>query len=242
MSTLTLDERLISITAADLQWPFDGAGPHWMTRPRHAYPRSQKVDPFPCYPHDRHEVRSWALRTEERFPIPTPPTWYVTEHECTGRTNGYADSDGYTVDKGDKYEQRIEPFIVLVGKRIPLHPAMTRYLIGHEYGHVVHYHLERKFRDEENHVFERAYAEMRGIEFFEGYGGGRWHLNTGEIIANDFRILVADIAPDFWPHAVAHPLKCPRVKDWWRQQQAIALRDAGSPLAAALADALPQTP
>jgi hypothetical protein len=44
------------------------------------------------------------------------------------------------------------------------------------------------------------YAQLRGCDPATPYGGGTWHKSPGELLANDFRILVAGVEPEFWPH------------------------------------------
>lgn len=215
---MTLSERIIEIRAADLHWGFNEPAPHWKTRPRLAYIERKPVDPFPCYPHNRAQVEEAAARVESLFPVRIPPLWYLTEFEDMGRTNGWASANEHWNTKGKERERDIEPYIVLQGKRIPIHPAMTRYLVGHEYGHVVQYFLERELGQAENDQFEKEYANLRGLAFRDDYGGGRWHTNTGEIVANDFRIIVARLEVEYWPHPeVEYPTENKAVRDFWEE-------------------------
>ena len=52
--------------------------------------------------------------------------------------------------------------ICLAGKRIPPHPAMTRYLMGHEYGHGVFYHLARlRGFEQDSEGLRKLYQALR---------------------------------------------------------------------------------
>jgi hypothetical protein len=218
-------ERVIVLKQEDLQWPFHGE-PYFETKPRYSkYARQIKIDSaFPCYIHDPLMVQGLAKQVEDLFPVEVFPNWYLISHEAEGRTNGYATKETlWNWDKeNDTHKAKgFEPYIVLSGKRIPLHPAMTRYLVAHEYGHIAQYQLEAWQGIEESYSFEKfeaPYAELRGIEPQKGYGGGRWHTNTGEVIANDFRILVAGCEAEFWPHpGVAHPYDVPQIQKFWEK-------------------------
>ena len=105
--------------------------------------------------------------------------------------------------------------IVISGKRIPIMPAMTRYLVSHEYGHLVETALVKAKRLDIN-----EYAKMRGCDSrnTEFYGGRTWHKAFGEIFANDFRIIVCDREPEFWPHPVCHPSSDKALIEWWIAQ------------------------
>ena len=62
---------------------------------------------------------------------------------------------------------------------------------------------------------DEEYARMRNIPLNQEYGGRKWHTNIGEIIANDFRIVVARIEDEFFPHDCMHPFKDKNVIEWW---------------------------
>jgi hypothetical protein len=110
----------------------------------------------------------------------------------------------------------IDPLIIFSGKRIPIHPGMQRYLVAHEYGHVVDYNITY-MRKKELNSMDEEYAKMRRIEPDQKMGGRKWHTNIGEILVNDFRIICCDIEPEFWPHQVSHPNDTPEVKKYWEE-------------------------
>jgi hypothetical protein len=148
----------------------------------------------------------------------------VLHRECTSRTNGWAEVDHRYYDDdcakpccADK-TVKWDGIIVLAGKRIPPHPAMTRYLVAHEYGHHVEYELlHRRGLDPGDSVVRDEYARMRGCPDVN-YGGGTWHKSPGELLANDFRIVVAGVEPEFWPHpGFTHPLEDALVQRWWAE-------------------------
>jgi hypothetical protein len=205
--------RVIELKTEDLGWPFDGT-PQFQVGPPAHY-RNVKVDPFPCYAHDRKLVQETADQVEAAFPIVTPPTYYLLHHEAVSRTSGHSDRAFDWDDRAPR--TKFTPWIVLSGKRIPIHPAMTRYLVAHEYGHVVQWAIEALRRIEDHAVteFDREYMKMRP-EAGTAYGGRKWHAEVGELIANDFRICVTGIETEFWPHpGFEHPLKLDAIRGFW---------------------------
>jgi hypothetical protein len=211
-----IDERIIELKTEDLDWPFEGGACFKTGDPKGGYSRSISVDPFPCYPHNTDLVRESVAQVEAAFPIKFLPTYYALHHEATGRTNGHT----RRVDIYDcKYGEYTGwwPFIVLFGKRIPIHPGMTRYLVAHEYGHVVQYWIEHKrgIKDASITEFDREYLKLRP-QAEHGYGGLKWHKEVGELIANDFRICVTAIEKEYWPHpGFEHPMRLPEVRAFW---------------------------
>jgi hypothetical protein len=213
--------QVVPINDGDLAWGFTDTMPSFSVKSGR-YGRREKVDPFPCYPHDLALVTSEAERTARLFPVPFPVQIYVSAFEMDGRTNAHAyteydyDYDAKTVN-GEYPVKSGSGTIVISGKRIPIMPSMTRYLVSHEYGHLVEAALTKAKRLDIN-----KYAEMRGCEprNTEFYGGRTWHKAFGEIFANDFRVIVCDREPEFWPHPVKHPLKARKLINWWRKQQA----------------------
>lgn len=159
---------------------------------------SDSIDPFPCYAHPMELVKEAASATEEALKLPVDIELYIYHYEFLHRTNGYA------CTTGDDH------IIVLSGKRIPLHPAMTRYLVSHEYGHHVQHQLDRM-----GHATLKEYKLLRGGST-DKYGGRTWHKATMELFANDFRILVAGQEMEFWPHpGFDHPHDRTDVQRWW---------------------------
>jgi len=205
-----------TIKSADLFWPFESERPHFKTAPKRAdYCREVSVDPFPCYAHDPDLVAKCARQAAAEFPIGFPVTIYLPEYEVPSRTNAFACQEHIY---GGKPPYEFDGTIVLSGKRIPLHPAMTRHLVAHEYGHQVHAWIEYKYGERDNGgltKFERDYMEIRGGDKL--YGAGRWHSNVGELIADDFRICVAGVEFEFWPHpGFEHPTTLASVNEVWR--------------------------
>jgi hypothetical protein len=210
-----VSERVVEITAADLVWPFDGRG-----EPRAMCPRAERVDPFPCYPHDIRLVKRTLRDVERAVSIElAPQTIFVLHHEPLARTNGWAESDTSWNEETEKWDPS-PGWITLAGKRIPPHPAVTRYLVAHEYGHHVEYDLlRRRGRQPHERAVANEYAELRKLpDGHHAYGGGRWHSNVSELLANDFRILVAGVEPEFWPHpGYPRPERVKGLKAWWRE-------------------------
>jgi hypothetical protein len=217
--------RVVELKTEDLGWPFEG-GSQFRVGPRGSY-RTVKADPFPGYGHDPMLVREMAERVENAFAVGFLPTYYVLHHEAEERTNGHANR-AFDYD-GRKKPYPWEPWIVLSGKRIPPHPAMTRYLVAHEYGHVVQWWIEhqRGIEDQAQTTFDHEYVKMRPGASFE-YGARNWHREVGELIANDFRICVTGIESEFWPHeGFEHPLKLDVIRGFWaRMKEEFAFRPA----------------
>lgn len=211
------------LTAGDLDWPFRDGRPRLRT-----VSTTVEVDPFPAYRHDEDLVRATLTDVAAAFAPRTPLTVHVADFEDVGRTNGWAAFRRfYWRDGEDEPTYPWHADIFLSGKRIPPHPAVTRYVVAHEYGHQVQWWLEHDLRLDEGELLEE-YAQLRGHENGDRYGGGRWHASVGEIFACDFRIIVAGIEPEYWPHAGAdHPSLMTEVCAWWashtnRVQQAAA--------------------
>lgn len=230
-----------------LIWPFGGSDgrPYVMTGQGHWGSRRSYVDPFPAYGHDDDLVSETLTAVQQAFPLPPEVSLQITilPFEDQSRTNGWTQHDWHRDYQEGKEasERRFIPTIVLSGKRIPPHPAMTRYLVAHEYGHVVAGWLAHKAGDQnaDPRVVEEEYAKLRYLEKLErGYGGGTWHLDAGEVMANDFRILVCGIETDYWPHpGVPRPedeLAVPtfELREWWDAHRLLA---RGEPVADASA-------
>jgi hypothetical protein len=225
MATLTARDRVIAVTADQLAWRFENDHPTARTGNRYG----TKVDPFPCYAHDLGLVAGMLGHVERVLEdrgaaLKHKPTIYVLDREPLARTNGWAEVDHRyydadctepcCADKTVKWDGKI----VLAGKRIPPHPGVTRYLVAHEYGHHVEYELlHRRDLQPGDEAVRTEYAAIRGLTNPAYYGGGTWHASPGEVFANDFRILVAGIEPEYWPHpGISHPNTEPDVATWWR--------------------------
>jgi hypothetical protein len=208
-----MSDRVVELTAEDLDWSFRDSRPRLRTGRGSSY----EVDPFPAYPHDLDLVRATLEQVERAVSIEHKPTLYVFHFEPIARTNGWAERGYGRYDREAERHTLAPGQIVLAGKRIPPHPAMTRYLVAHEYGHHVDYTICDR-RGLEVDGLDEEYAKLRRLPAaYDRYGGGRWHSNVGELIANDFRILVAGVEPEFWPHpGYARPEAVDGLADWWK--------------------------
>lgn len=189
------------------------------------------LDLYPCYTHDPEIVTSTLEAVKAAFPLPDEISLLVAilPFEDLSRTNGATSSHmEREYGEGGKVESsQYLPTIRLLGKRIPPHPAMTRYLVAHEYGHVVDFWLgardaEGKIDESNTQGFRKAYESLRGLDddSKRPYGGGGWHASTGEIFANDFRLLITGIEPEFWPHpGTPRPEGIPALVEWWESHR-----------------------
>ncbi len=177
----------------ELNWRLDSGGPY--LKPDSGL--DINVDPCPAYAHDTLLVESEFARLQEIAPLHYTPDVYILAYECLSRCNGWA----------EEYSNQL----VLSAKRTPIHPAMTRYLMSHEYGHFVEYRLKDIRNDRD---LLKKYREIRGGDLT--FKPGRWHLSTQELFANDFRVLVSGREVDFWPHPdFPHPTKLDKIQDFW---------------------------
>ncbi len=210
---------------AEGTWSFTSNFPRW----RHsAYGSIAEFDPFPAYPHDLGLVAAAARHVQQRF----APRWdvkvFVADREEIGRSNGFSGiNEGGRWDADDKWVKG-DPtgVIVLSGKRIPPHPAMAAYLVAHEYGHNVEWMLEHVHSGGQSVHGQQVvteYAVYRGLPTPVHDGsGGRWHDSAVEVLACDFRVVVCEVDPDYWPHpGVPHPRDLPRrcdLRGWWNER------------------------
>lgn len=208
---------------SDADWSFRTNAPTWQ-HGRHGSVGT--FDPFPAYPHDRAVVDQTAAQISKEC----QPLWnvelFIADREETGRSNGYSsvhEGGGY-VD-GEWVKGDPTGLIMLSGKRIPPHPAVTRYLVAHEYGHNVEWMLNRA-RGAQNIQSDdviNEYGQVRGLsaEHMHHGSGGRWHDSVHEIFACDFRIVVCGIEGDYWPHPGVPRPHGTALTTWWVDQIAL---------------------
>lgn len=230
--------QITLLTHEDLVWPMglQDSIPQFNCGPG-SYPRSTKVDPYPAYPHSLPLVESLASQCEEAFPLADARLGiWILPLEFIDRINGCTYEDSiYKREDGTEWEDKIACYcgcgemrnfygqamtILLAGKRIPIHPAMTRYLVPHEYGHAVFNYVSKKmgYKDHEHDKLAEKYMALRGVEgYTKKYSGGKWHSTPGEIIANDFRVLFTKQEIEFWPHECALPNWGEAEGKWWKE-------------------------
>jgi hypothetical protein len=212
-----MQDRIILLEPCELNFPFESKA-NFNIHPYEAeYNTSLLIeDQFPCYTHDHELVERIVKKCEKRFPVKFKPTYYIVPFECNSRTNGVYYSNEQWKEEGRNGEARVmAPYIVLWGKRIPIMPAMTRYLVSHEISHGVEANIAYKKGYKQVQEFTKEYMKVRGLEYSSGYGGKKWHTNSREIVANDIRILVFGEEKEFWPHPCTHPEQLPHLSDFW---------------------------
>lgn len=208
---------------AEGEWSWRETAPKWRHR---QYGSFGEFDPFPAYGHDVKVIEETAELVAERC----PPLWdvelFVANREEIGRSNGYSNChEGGHYEGEDWVKDPRVGLIMLSGKRVPPHPAVSRYLTAHEYGHHVEWMLEHVRGSK--HVHEgkvvAEYAKYRGLpdESLHHGSGGRWHDSATEVFACDFRIVACGIEAEYWPHpGVPHPRDLSLSADlwsWWAQ-------------------------
>jgi hypothetical protein len=183
-----------------------------------------RFDPFPCYPHDWTAADRELAAVAARWPLPWDLNVWLADRETISRTNGFSCLARDHTRRDDEDDDGPAGTIVLNGKRIPPHPAVTRYLIGHEYGH--HAQWSINWRNGAPYACTgdaaREYAKIRNLpdSALEHADGGRWHASVHEIMACDFRVLVCEIEPDYWPHpGTCPPHMAEGLQAWWDEQQ-----------------------
>ena len=220
----------------DARWGFGAAFPVFSI-PDGDWKHGESVDPYPCYAHDAALVHHEAEVTAAVFPLPADVHICIFDREGPSRTNGFTRIGTFYNHGGSV--KKWEATIVLYGKRIPPHPALTRYLVSHEYGHAVAEHLRRVVgtpcecgnpdcsRNYDESKLYREYEKLRAFKSPEFYGGGTWHASVSELFANDFRIIVAGSETEFWPHpGFPRPEELPAVREFWESQTKAALAAA----------------
>lgn len=221
--------------ARDGDWSFRDSGLSW--RPPRRWSHVAAFDPFPCYPHDPEVTRETAAHVARCW----PPLWdvamYVCDREETSRSNAHSHliDTGRHAD-GEWVKETPSGVVVLSGKRIMPHPAMTRHLVAHEYGHNAAWMLnwlrgQTRYPSDCTGLYA-DYAAVRGLpESSLHHGeGGTWHDSATEIFGCDFRLLVCGVEPEFWPHpGVPRPEGLPALHAWWDA--------AGKQVAAAITEA-----
>jgi hypothetical protein len=187
------------------------------------------MDPFPCYAHPTERVQQLVDLVVAKFPIGMDVHFYMPAYDSTARFNGccwvnqdYSDQTSVKLENGDTLYAPKTAHILLAGKVIPLHPAMTRYLVPHEYGHAVEDWVAWRQRKRDKDLLVE-YAKLRGLEPDQGkYVARNWHKTVGEIFANDFRIIVCGLEPEFWPHECERPEKNYGVIGFWQEALKLA--------------------
>lgn len=212
---------IIQLTVDDLVWPFtDDGRPYYNIGPK-GHSRRTYVDPCPAYPHEVAVVRDVLRSLEDIWPLPFPLLCFVLPRECCTRTNGWKQVDW------TKWEENGRPgeftvSIALSAKRIPPHPALTHYTVAHEYGHAVEEAIlvARGLKPDTKDVLNEYKQLRNNLVDPPAYGAGCWHLSPGEVFANDFRVLIAKIETEYWPHAgILRPEEIFAVQEWWERER-----------------------
>lgn len=209
-------------------WSFRDSSLSWSNKFGHG----GTYDPFPAYPHDLELARATAEYAAEVCPPLYDVEIHLANREEVSRTNGFS-MNAYLreYEGGECVRKTPAGLIVFSGKRIPPHPAMTKYLVGHEYGHHICWMLGslRGGKHLQDDSYLPEYAKLRGldVDVVRHHGaGGNWHNSISEIFACDFRILILGIEPAYWPHpGVPHPDTVEGLEIWWTEAYN-QLRDA----------------
>jgi hypothetical protein len=210
--------RVPALTVRDLdaltecRWDFR-RGPEWIHP--HGFPMGATWDPFPAYAHQYAEAAATAHEVVDACPPLYDITILLADREDEGRTNGWSHLDKHHGTADGAYQG----VIMLAGKRIPPHPAMTRHLVGHEYGHHLEWmlNLARGAKTPYDQQVTDDYARARHLPATSAHhgDGGTWHDSVHEVMACDFRIHCG-IEPEYWPHpGVSRPEHIAGLARWW---------------------------
>lgn len=216
---MPVHERVIEVRSPS--WSFHSPHPFLHVGQKES-PIAVQVAAAPSYPHSRGVVTKLLEELERAFPLPRPLRVYLPHFDGVNGTNGV------TYDASPEAHPGAigQPVMVLFGKATPIHPAVTRYLMAHEYGHAVADLLARLAGSKGRLL--AGYLELRELpRAAPAYGPGTWHLDPEEILANDFRLLVARQELEFWPHPdTQRPEELPALVAWWSGQAADAIEAA----------------
>jgi hypothetical protein len=225
------------LTEEDLDWPLGtlsgGGSPSYRIGPNGML---VGIDPFPAYPADLALVEDLVGRCVEVAPMPEGAhELSIFSHEFASRTNAmtmeqhlYSRADGSDwrdeiVDEDGGASRRLAGqanVIALSAKRIPIMPAMLRYLVPHEYGHAVFNYVARLTGF--SYAHGKLEAEYLRIRCVEPSKSKRWHALASELVANDFRVLVMGAEAEFWPHDALRPKPGDPIAEWWNRAIALA--------------------
>lgn len=204
--------------ARQLVWQFHQPSP----RARVLEHADELMDPFPCFSHDIDIVRAGLAHLGFVEPL-VPLTVWISEFEPVSRVLAFT-------AQRLKYSQHEPPklkanAILLAGKRTPIHPAVTRYLVAHEYGHALEDWIETARGLKSDALHEEYLALRAGVGRHHG-DGQRWTDAIGEVMACDFRVAVANVETEFWPHP-GIPLPDARIAQWWDEAISDVRRASG---------------
>lgn len=210
-SEVTYRTKVRHLKARDLRWSFDSDWPVAMIL---GYNR-EKMDPFPCYAHDAELVKAEVAKLEEIVAPLVPLTFVVADFESISRVLATTMQElSYNRKAGERDKLKANA-ILINGKRTPQHPAVTRYLVAHEYGHALEDWIEEA-RELRVNSLRPEYAAIRPGSGTHHGDAQSWTSAVGEVMACDFRVAVAGVETEHWPHPeVGYPDH--RVEEWWAQ-------------------------
>jgi hypothetical protein len=212
--------RVRRLTAKHLSWSFERQGPRAYLIGNY---ESAPFDPFPCYSHDVDLVKGGLVHLAVVAPL-VPLTVWVSSFESESRVLGWTTNRMNYGEKGER-STLAENAILLNGKRTPIHPATTRYLIAHEYGHAVEDWIEEA-RELPPNGLRAEYTAMRAGAGNHHGDAQTWDSSVGEVMANDFRLTVVGVETEHWPHP-GIPLPDKNVELWWAEAIADVRKASG---------------
>lgn len=190
-----------------------------------SYPH--KVYPVPCYGHDLSQVEELLAVCNDKAPLCNPVSVTVMRVIDKAQTNGWAqqvwDYSCHTPEdcqcdithEGKGLGKRNwDGVICLSGRSTEIHPAIARYVVPHEYGHIVEDALgiiryrATEQKGDHGHLLLEEWKKVRRFPEFDlkgkSYGPETHHLMPGEVFANDFRFVLG-FETEWWPHAEVVP-------------------------------------
>lgn len=234
--------QVVSLGFEEIKW---GYGEEPMMEPRCFFGRGRgysfKIDPAPVYGHDLGQIEELLEACHADAPLCNPVTVNVLRVSDKRGSNGWAQQnwsyhDCHTPDDcqcdvelpdGKTRRRNWDGVIALSGRTTEIHPAIARYVVPHEYGHIAEDALALIRHDDGSadpgDALLSEWAKVRRIpqEFFElPYGTTTHHLIPREVFANDFRFALG-YETEWWPHdEVVPPLGArgtKRAQTWWEE-------------------------
>jgi len=249
------ERQVVSLGFEDIRWGYGDdpvIEPHKFFGNKRGY--STKIEPAPVYGHDIGRVEFLLDECHRLAPLCAPVSVNVMHVVDRRGSNGWAqqvfDYDCHTPERcqcktSTGKTRNWDGVIALSGRTTEIHPAIARYVVPHEYGHIAEDALAlirygHEDTSQPDALLIKEWAKVRRLPeecFRLSYGMTTHHLMPKEVFANDFRHALG-FETEWWPHdEVVPPLGArgtKRAQTWWDDalgQLADCYREAKTSLA-----------